>query len=71
MAIRCNARNDADTLTACGGPKADVSVFIMGPNGFPSEAAEKMEVSLKAKVGESPYCEAEYIPYFFNGKNDC
>lgn len=51
-------------MTACGGPKADVSVFIMGPNGFPSEAAEKMEVSLKAKVGEMPTVKLNTSPIF-------
>ena len=51
-------------MTGCGGPKADVSVFIMGPNGFPSEAAEKMEVSLKAKVGETPTLKLNTSPIF-------
>lgn len=52
------------TLTACGGPKADVSVFVMGANGFPSDAAEKMETSLKAKVGEVPTVKLNASPIF-------
>lgn len=52
------------TLTACGGPKEDVSVFMMGPNGFPSEAAQKLEVSLKAKVGEVPTVKLNTSPIF-------
>ncbi|OCT10614.1 hypothetical protein A8709_22485 [Paenibacillus pectinilyticus] len=52
------------TLTACGGPKPDVSVFIMGPNGFPSEAAEKLETSLKLKVGDTPTVKLNTSPIF-------
>ncbi|MGG1514352.1 hypothetical protein ABE504_02990 [Paenibacillus oryzisoli] len=51
-------------LSACGGPKVDVSVFVMGPNGFPTEAAEKMEASLKSKIGEVPSVKLNTSPIF-------
>ncbi|MEC0225858.1 type 2 periplasmic-binding domain-containing protein [Paenibacillus alba] len=51
-------------LAGCGGPKPDVSIFVMGQNGFPSEAAEKLEGSLKSKVGETPTVKLVSSPIF-------
>ena len=51
-------------LTGCGGPKPDVSIFIMGSNGFPSEAGDKLEASLKSKVGEVPTVKINTSPIF-------
>ena len=39
-----------------------------GPNGFPSEAGEKLEVSLKSKVGEAPTVEADIHRLFSHWK---
>jgi hypothetical protein len=41
-------------LTGCGGPKADVTIFMMGTQGISSEAEQKLESSLAAKTGASP-----------------
>ncbi|TXK85541.1 hypothetical protein [Paenibacillus sp. N3.4] len=51
-------------LAGCGGPKPDVSIFIMGPNGYPSEAGDKLELSLKEKVGETPTVKVLTSPIF-------
>lgn len=51
-------------LAGCGGPKPDVSIFVMGPNGFPSDAGEKLEVALKSKVGELPTVKLNTSPIF-------
>lgn len=51
-------------LSGCGGPKEDVPIFMMGPQGFPSEAAQKLESSLKAKVGPAPTIIVHSSPIF-------
>ncbi|MDR6878443.1 hypothetical protein [Bacillus sp. 3255] len=51
-------------LAGCGGPKPDVSIFVMGANGFPSEAGEKLEASLKSKIGETPTVKLNTSPIF-------
>ncbi|SDN27587.1 hypothetical protein SAMN04487897_102359 [Paenibacillus sp. yr247] len=51
-------------LAGCGGPKPDVSIFIMGSSGFPSEAGDKLEGSLKSKVGEVPTVKLVSSPMF-------
>ncbi|MBD0380067.1 hypothetical protein ICC18_08085 [Paenibacillus sp. WST5] len=51
-------------LAGCGGPKPDVSIFIMGQNGFPAEIGSKLEDSLKSKVGEIPTVKIVTSPIF-------
>ncbi|NEW08182.1 hypothetical protein GK047_19465 [Paenibacillus sp. SYP-B3998] len=51
-------------LVGCGGPKPDVSIFIMGKNGFPSELGDKLGASLKSKVGEIPTVKVVSSPIF-------
>ncbi|MEW9699699.1 hypothetical protein [Paenibacillus sp. SI8] len=51
-------------LVGCGGPKPDVSIFIMGQNGFPSEIGDKLEASLKSKIGETPTVKLVTSPIF-------
>lgn len=51
-------------LAGCGGPKPDVSIFVMGQNGFPSDAGEKLEASLKSKIGEVPTVKLNTSPIF-------
>jgi ABC-type glycerol-3-phosphate transport system substrate-binding protein len=49
----------------CGGkPKADVSIFLMGPNGVPQEAADKLLAGLKAAVGTAPTLNLQAAPLF-------
>jgi ABC-type glycerol-3-phosphate transport system substrate-binding protein len=53
------------TLSGCGGgPKADVSIFMMGPQGIPQEAADKLKNGLVAKVGQTPTIELMTTPLF-------
>ncbi|GAB2676165.1 hypothetical protein ACFQWB_08475 [Paenibacillus thermoaerophilus] len=40
-------------LTGCGGPKADLTVFIMPPNGISHDATEKLKEDLQARVGDA------------------
>ncbi|WP_166242120.1 hypothetical protein [Paenibacillus turpanensis] len=51
-------------LSACGGPKADVSIFLMPENGVSIEAAEKLKTALHEIVGESPTVELRTTPVF-------
>lgn len=51
-------------LAGCGGPKPDVAIFVMGPNGFPTEIGAKLEDSLKSKVGETPTVKIITSPLF-------
>ncbi|MFD0697378.1 hypothetical protein ACFQZT_25210 [Paenibacillus sp. GCM10027628] len=51
-------------LVGCGGLKPDVSIFVMGPNGFPSEMGAKLEAALKSKVGETPTVKLVTSPIF-------
>ena len=52
-------------LVGCGGgPKSDVSVFMMPPNGIPQEITEKIEESLIAQLGESPTVQVGGSPIF-------
>ncbi|GIP38788.1 hypothetical protein J31TS4_20680 [Paenibacillus sp. J31TS4] len=47
-----------------GGPKADVSVFLMPPKGMLPEQAEKLEASLKEKLGDSPTVQVNSKPIY-------
>jgi ABC-type glycerol-3-phosphate transport system substrate-binding protein len=51
-------------LTGCGGPKADVPIFMMSASGIPSEVGDKLEADLKAKVGEAPTIKIQTTPIF-------
>lgn len=51
-------------LTGCGGPKADVTVFLMGPEGIPTEIGDKLKESLIAKVGPSPTLDVQSSPIY-------
>jgi hypothetical protein len=51
-------------LAGCGGPNADVTIFMMGPQGFPNEAAQKLESSLTAKAGAVPTIVINSSPLF-------
>jgi len=51
-------------LAGCGGPKPDVAVFVMGPQGFPAELGGKLDQSLKDKVGAVPTVNLVTSPIF-------
>ncbi|UJF34470.1 hypothetical protein [Paenibacillus hexagrammi] len=51
-------------LAGCGGPKPDVPIFAMGPNGFPSDVGEKLQTSLTAKIGQAPTIQVVAVPIF-------
>jgi ABC-type glycerol-3-phosphate transport system substrate-binding protein len=51
-------------LSACGGPKADVSIFTMTQPGLNMEKVEEMEAALQAKFGESPTIDVATSPMF-------
>ncbi|AEI45317.1 hypothetical protein [Paenibacillus mucilaginosus] len=52
-------------LAGCGGgPKADVTVFMMSSKGIPSEASEKLQASLQAKLGTAPTVQVLATPVF-------
>lgn len=52
-------------LAGCGGgPKADVTIFMMGSNGIPSEAGDKLQASLQSEIGESPSVKVLTAPLF-------
>lgn len=52
-------------LSGCGGgPKADVSLFIMPEGGIQPETVEKLEQAVIAKLGETPTFEAQGSPLF-------
>lgn len=51
-------------IAGCGGPKADVPIFMMGPQGVPSEAGDKLKTALEAKLGPSPTIAFNTSPIF-------
>lgn len=51
-------------LAGCGGPKADVTIFMMGPQGIPGDAADKLKSSLVVKVGPTPTLDLHASPIF-------
>jgi ABC-type glycerol-3-phosphate transport system substrate-binding protein len=51
-------------LSGCGGPKADVPIFMMGEDGLPSEITQKLEDSLKLRLGETPTIIINSSPIF-------
>src|SRR5665647_3055263 len=51
-------------LSGCGGPKSDVPIFMMGEDGMPSEITQKLEDSLKLKLGETPTITLNSSPIF-------
>lgn len=55
----------AVAAAGCGGkPKADVSIFMMGPGGVPQEAADKLQAGLTAAVGAAPTLRLQAAPLF-------
>jgi ABC-type glycerol-3-phosphate transport system substrate-binding protein len=50
--------------TACGGPKADVSVFIMFPQNSPFNKQDELKNALQAKMGEAPTVAVSISPMF-------
>jgi ABC-type glycerol-3-phosphate transport system substrate-binding protein len=55
-------------LAGCGGPKPDVAIFMMGKNGTPAEFSQKLEQSLKKKLGETPTISLNSSPIFSQEK---
>jgi hypothetical protein len=51
-------------LAGCGGPKADVSIFMMGQKAIPSDISEKLKNALTAKVGSTPTIDLQSSPIF-------
>lgn len=52
-------------LAGCGGgPKADVVIFMTGPNGIPSEVGDKLQAALQTKLGEAPTVKIQTTPMF-------
>jgi ABC-type glycerol-3-phosphate transport system substrate-binding protein len=51
-------------LAGCGGPKADVPIFMMASQGIPSDIADKLQSSLEAKVGPTPTLVLNSSPIF-------
>lgn len=52
-------------LAGCGGgPKADVSIFMMGSQGIPSEVTDKLQQSLQTKLGAAPTVQITTTPIF-------
>jgi ABC-type glycerol-3-phosphate transport system substrate-binding protein len=51
-------------LSGCGGPKADVSIFMMGQQGIPSDISDKLKSALTAKVGPTPTIDFQSSPIF-------
>lgn len=55
----------AVTLSGCGGgPKADVSVFMMNKEGMPQEAADMLKTGLAGKIGAAPTVDLVASPLF-------
>lgn len=50
--------------TACGGPKADVSVFMMFPQNSPFNKQDELKSALQAKIGEAPTVTVSISPMF-------
>ncbi|WP_248930191.1 hypothetical protein [Paenibacillus hamazuiensis] len=52
------------TLIGCGGPQADVPIFMMSSNGIPSEVGDKLQAALQGKLGETPTVKLNTSPIF-------
>jgi ABC-type glycerol-3-phosphate transport system substrate-binding protein len=52
-------------MAGCGGgPKSDVSIFMMSKSGVPTEAVNKLEAGLKQQFGESPSIALQGSPMY-------
>jgi ABC-type glycerol-3-phosphate transport system substrate-binding protein len=51
-------------LAGCGGPKADVPIFVMFAENSPFNKNDEMLASLKEKVGASPTVDVSVSPMF-------
>ncbi|MDF2662189.1 MAG: hypothetical protein K0Q94_4980, partial [Paenibacillus sp.] len=54
----------AALMTACGGPKADISVFMMFPQNSPFNKQDELKNALQAKLGETPTVTFSVSPIF-------
>ncbi|MEF3302762.1 hypothetical protein [Paenibacillus sp. GYB003] len=50
--------------TACGGPKADVPIFMMFPQNSPFNKQDELKKALQAQVGETPTVDISISPIF-------
>lgn len=50
--------------SACGGPKADVSVFMMFPQNSPFNKQDELKKALQAQIGEAPTVVVSISPLF-------
>ncbi|TBL71427.1 hypothetical protein [Paenibacillus thalictri] len=51
-------------LAGCGGPQADVPIFMMSTNGISSDVGDKIQASLQGKLGEKPTVKINTVPLF-------
>ncbi|MDB5055368.1 MAG: hypothetical protein JWM44_3418 [Bacilli bacterium] len=56
------------TIVGCGGPKPDVSIFMMVNGGLQSGSYDKFQQALQTKVGEKPTVHVDVSPIFFQQK---
>lgn len=49
---------------ACGGPKADVTIFVMFPQNSPFNKSEELKTALQSRIGESPTVDFNISPMF-------
>lgn len=54
----------AAVLAGCGGPKADVSIFLMTNGGTAQDTTSKLAQALQAKLGEKPTIAVSGSPIF-------
>lgn len=51
-------------FAGCGGPKADVPIFVMPNSGMSPETARQLEQSLQGIIGEKPTVSVQASPLF-------
>jgi hypothetical protein len=56
------------TIVGCGGPKPDVSIFMMVNGGLQSGSYDKFQQVLQTQVGEKPTLLVDVSPLFFQQK---
>lgn len=55
-------------LGGCGGPKADVNIFMMAWNGITNEQAMKLDAELKARAGDELTIQFVATPLYYHEK---
>lgn len=55
-------------LGGCGGPKADVNIFMMAWNGITNEQAMKLDAELKAMAGDELTIQFVTSPLYYHEK---